>query len=261
MSSARSRRILLLLAGVWTSAWIAAAGSAEPVANRLERYLQAVQRDLPPQAVDALNRVEGTPRRLLAARGYLRGADRLASRWSWSEGQIERYERSAEHEALLAEVKAVQARFERANPGYQLYANTEVRSLDLQLERWNTNPSIEAASQALRESAVAELNARSYSKEPDAASTRKFARFLSQWMPPTALPLAAPGLSLHGQARAIDFQVMKDGDIVAGTETSSIDAVWSKRGWTRKLRRAVQGTRFKGPLAMPNEPWHYEYQP
>ena len=80
-------------------------------------------------------------------------------------------------------------------------------------------------------------------------------------MPSTAIPLAAPGLSLHGQARAIDFQVMQHDRIVAGPEVATVTTVWSEQGWSRKLHDAVQGTRFKGPLAMPNEPWHYEYQP
>ena len=75
------------------------------------------------------------------------------------------------------------------------------------------------------------------------------------------MPLAAPGLSLHGQARAIDFQIMKNGQIVAGTEVSAVGAIWAKHGWGRKLQDAVQGTAFKGPLLSPNEPWHYEYQP
>ena len=68
-------------------------------------------------------------------------------------------------------------------------------------------------------------------------------------------------MSLHGQARAIDFQVMKGGKVVAGAEMAAVDALWSKKGWARKLRQAVQETHFKGPLQSPNEPWHYEYRP
>jgi hypothetical protein len=256
MTGSVSRR-LLLIAG----AWILVAGAAESQPGRLERYLKAVQSQLPAPAAAALDRIDGTPRRLLAARGYLRNVDRLSSRWSWSEEQIDSYERSAEYQALLAEVGVVKMRFERANRGYQLYANTEVRSLDDQLQKWNSNPSVRKIAQSLYDRALAELNDRSYSPQPDATSTARFALFLSQWMPTRPAPLASPGLSLHGQARAIDFQVMKDGVIVAGTDMADSDAVWSKRGWTRKLRNAVQGTRFVGPLKQPNEPWHYEYQP
>jgi hypothetical protein len=247
-----------MAAAAWLS--IAAAGAA-PV-TRLEQYVLAVQSKLPSKAVDALSRIDGESRRLLATRAYLRAADRLESRWSWSDAEVDRYERSAEYQALLREIALVQARFEAANPGYSLYANTEVRSLDRQLERWNTNPAVARVARSLHDAAVVELKARSYSARPDAASTKKFADFLARWTPtPAAAPLAAPGLSLHGRARAIDFQVMHQGRVAAGTEVTAVASVWSKQGWGRKLHDAVQGTRFKGPLASPDEPWHYEYQP
>ena len=75
-------------------------------------------------------------------------------------------------------------------------------------------------------------------------------------------PLAAPGLSMHGQSRAIDFQIMKGGRIVAATEVGAVEREWDAAGWTRKLRQAVLAAspRFKGPLAAPDEPWHYEYR-
>jgi hypothetical protein len=251
-----TRLLLLALACAWS---VVATAESQP--SRVERYLEAVQGQVPPSASAVLDRIHGTPRRLLATRGYLRNSDRLATRWSWSEEQIEAYRRSVEYQALLAQLGVVQARFERANPGYQLYANTEVRSLDDQLQKWNSNPGVGRIAQALYDRALAELNDRSYSPQPDEASARRFAQFLSQWVPPQPAPLASPGLSLHGQARAIDFQVMKDGVVVAGTDMAASDAVWSKRGWTRKVRDAVQGTPFKGPLQQPNEPWHYEYHP
>ena len=250
-----SSRLLLLVAGAWSTA----IGATQP--TTLDLYLQAVRQQLPTQVSAAFDRIDGTPRRLLAARSYLRAADRLTVKWSWTEEQIAEYERSAERQGLLAEIALVQSRFEQANPGYQLYANTDVRSLDVQLERWNSNPSVAEIAQSLNESAAAELNGRSYSGRPDATGTRRFADFLAKWTPPRAVPLAAPGLSLHGQGRAIDFQVMKDDALVAGTETSRIDDVWSKPGWTRRLREAARGTKFVGPLPQPAEPWHYEYHP
>jgi hypothetical protein len=75
--------------------------------------------------------------------------------------------------------------------------------------------------------------------------------------------LAAPGLSLHGRARAIDFQIHRGVRVVAGPEVAKIADTWEGQGWSRKLREAVMGAsnKFKGPLAAPNEPWHYEYQP
>jgi hypothetical protein len=66
---------------------------------------------------------------------------------------------------------------------------------------------------------------------------------------------------MHGQSRAIDFQIMKDGKIVAATEVGAVASQWDAPGWTRRLKEAIAAAspRFKGPLAAPNEPWHYEY--
>ena len=76
---------------------------------------------------------------------------------------------------------------------------------------------------------------------------------------PTAPPLAAPGLSLHGRSRAIDFQIMRNGRIIAPTEVAKARSVWEKQGWARRLAAVMRDTRFVGPLQSPNEPWHYEY--
>lgn len=162
---------------------------------------------------------------------------------------------------MLAEVARVQAAFEASAPGYSLYANTQTRSLDLQLQRWNENESVAAIAQQLQRAANEELNARAYPQAPSAASTRKFAEFLRNWRPPRAIPLAAPGLSLHGQARAIDFQVMRGDTLIAGPQIADVTRVWEQQGWARKLKQATTDTRFTGPLQSPNEPWHYEYVP
>jgi hypothetical protein len=90
----------------------------------------------------------------------------------------------------------------------------------------------------------------------------RFANFLREWRPtPTAAPLAVPGLSLHGRSRAIDFQIVQNGRIIAPTEVSKVRSVWEQQGWTRKLAAAMHGARFVGPLQSPSEPWHYEYVP
>jgi hypothetical protein len=84
-----------------------------------------------------------------------------------------------------------------------------------------------------------------------------------EWKPEVEASLAAPGLSAHGQARAFDFQVEHDGQIVAGLDADAAPARWDAAGWTAKLRAAVSsaGDRFVGPLKSPNEPWHYVYAP
>jgi hypothetical protein len=228
----------------------------------IDDYLLAVAHDLPPVAREVLPRIDGKPRQLLAVRGYLRADQHLNSRWSWSADEIRAYESSQEYRDLLAEIAAVRARFEAANPGYSLYANTTARSLDLQLQRWNSNAPVGVIAERLQQAAVRELSAKSYPAAPDARATARFANFLREWRPvPSAAPLAVPGLSLHGRSRAIDFQITQNGRIIAPTEVAKVRSVWERQGWAGKLAAAMRDSRFLGPLQSPNEPWHYEYAP
>jgi hypothetical protein len=246
-------RIFLLLI-----AWLATPALASV---SVDDYLRAVTHDLPPVAREALQRVDGKPRQLLAVRGYLRAGPQLSSRWNWSAEQIRAYESSQEYRDLLAEIAAARARFEAANPGYSLYANTTARSLDLQLQRWNSSASVGVIAERLQQAAVRELSANSYPVQPDAKAAVRFANFLREWRPaPIAAPLAVPGLSLHGRSRAIDFQITQNGRIIAPTEVAKVRSVWEGQGWAGKLAAALRGTRFVGPLKSPNEPWHYEYE-
>lgn len=231
------------------------------IEDRIERYRDAIATDLPAAAQDALLRIEGTPRQLLALRSYLRANARLIERWSWSDDEIESFEKTAAYRELMAEVARVQTRFEAENPGYTLYANTDVRSLDTQIERWNTNESVRRVATAIRKAVAKELLASHYADPPSTTSIDRFRIFLQRWRPPGAPALAAPGLSLHGQLRAIDFAVYKDGRVIAPTTLTAADAVWKEDGWSEKLKRATIGTRFIGPLTVPDEPWHYEYTP
>jgi len=225
-----------------------------------DEYLLAVTHDLPAQAKDALQRIDGKPRQLLAVRAYLRAGAQLQSRWSWSAEEIRTYEASQEYRDLLTEIATVRARFEAANPGYSLYANTAARSLDLQVQRWNSNKSVGVIANRLQQAAERELAA--YPAHPDAKATLRFAEFLRAWRPvPAAAPLAAPGLSLHGRSRAIDFQIVQHGRIIAPTEVGKVRSVWEDQGWARRLASVMRDTHFVGPLQSPNEPWHYEYAP
>jgi hypothetical protein len=233
---------------------------AEPE-QRLEQYLDRVTATLPPHTAETLGKIEGTPRRLLAARSYLRAGEALRSRWSWSAEEIRAHTQSAEYRALIDQTEQVRRRFEAQNPGYTLYANTEARSLELQVSRFNSNKSVERAADRLHKSALAEVFRPEYDSPADAESVERFKDFLTRWRPPTAAALAAPGISRHGQLRAIDFQIMKDGAIVAPTETATVKRNWDAPGWTQKLQVAMSGTRFRGPLRSPYEPWHYEYDP
>ena len=228
----------------------------------VDEYLLAVTHDLPPAATDTLQRIDGKPRQLLAVRGYLRAEQQLSSRWSWSAEEIRTYEASQEYADLLAEIALVRARFEAAHRGYSLYANTSARSLDLQLQRWNSNKSVGVIAGRLQQAAERELAQSTYPAHPDAKATLRFADFLRTWRPvPAAAPLAAPGLSLHGRSRAIDFQIAQNGRIIAPTEVAKVRSVWEGQGWAKRLAAAMRDTRFVGPLQSPNEPWHYEYVP
>jgi len=247
----RPLRAFLLIAALATPALSFAA---------VDEYLLAVTHDLPAGAKDALQRIDGKPRQLLAVRGYLRAGEQLQLRWSWSADEIRTYEASQEYADLLAEIALVRARFEAANPGYSLYANTSARSLDLQLQRWNSNKSVGVIAKRLQKAAERELAQSTYPAHPDAKATLRFADFLRAWRPvPAAPPLAAPGLSLHGRSRAVDFQIMRYGRIIAPTEVAKARSVWEKQGWARRLAAVMRDTRFVGPLQSPNEPWHYEY--
>ena len=233
---------------------------AEPE-QRLEQYLDRVAANLPEHAANTLTRIEGTPRQLLAARSYLRAGEGLSTRWSWTAADIKAHIQSEEYRALIDETEQVRRRFEAQNPGYTLYANTDARSLELQISRYNGNKSVERAAYQLHKSALAEVFRPEYESPAEATSVERFREFLAKWRPPTAAALAAPGISRHGQLRAIDFQIMKNGVIVAATDTGTVKRNWDTPGWTEKLQAAVSDSKFRGPLRSPYEPWHYEYDP
>jgi hypothetical protein len=51
-----------------------------------------------------LTQLDGTGRRLLALRSYLRSAPHLAERWSWTQEQIDAFEGSPEQLDLQQEI-------------------------------------------------------------------------------------------------------------------------------------------------------------
>lgn len=261
MRFAACRILAQFIVGLTLCLGVASAWSSQSIEARVDAYTNAAAALLEPPVVTTLGRIEGTPLRLLAMRSYLRGGSNVTERWSWSQAQIEAFAKTAEYRRVLAEVREVKERFEANNPGYTLYANTEVRSLDVQIERWNENHSVARVASAIHGAAIKELTKSAYAGEPDAQSVQRFAHFLRSWRPPRAAPLAAPGLSKHGQLRAIDFAILKDGKLVAPTSLAAAEPIWEKQGWSAKLKEATAQTNFKGPLQSPHEPWHYEYDP
>jgi len=206
-----------------------------------------------------IRHMDDTGRKLLALRSYLRVKDSLASRWSWKQSQIDAYLQSDRYRDMVAEIERIKTHFAAANPGYVLYANTDVRSLDLQIQRWNENVTVGAIAQDLYRAACERVA----SSRKARTSKRRFREFLTQWIPERPAPLAAPGLSLHGRARAIDFQVQKGDEVIAWPDTSSIQSVWIGAGWADRLNASIKAvsSQFDGPLTLPPEPWHFEYKP
>ena len=226
--------------------------------SRLTADAASIIARLDPRVAASLAHISGLERRLLALRSYLRAGDTLPARWSWSEAEIRAYEASQEYRDAQAELDRVVEAFAVAYPGYTLYVNRQVRSLDVQIERWNTNRSVDEAGRAL----LIELR-QAY---PDAPADRGGEWLLDRlvnWTPAVPVTLAAPGLSAHGQSRAFDFQVDRDGSLVAGTEVEHAARDWDAAGWTERLKKVVTraSSRLRGPLEAPHEPWHYEYRP
>lgn len=257
-----SRAIRTSLAAV-LAVWLSAHAAFAQSDAKLERYISAASNELDSRPRAVLPAIWGTPRRLLALRGYLRGEANIGTRWSWTADEVKRFENSAEHRAALAEVEKVRSKFAEQNPGYELYVNTQVRTLEKQLRFWNETRSVEAAAGQLLAAALRELSGSAYGDSPSPSSLNRFRQFLKNFRPATSPTVATPGLSQHGQLRAFDFQIQRGSQLVASTETSTVDSVWEAQGWTRKLKAAVTAAsnKFKGPLASPREPWHYDYVP
>lgn len=239
--------------------WLGAAvGAPTPGASSIPAaWIGAAADGLDARALATLQRIDGTDRQLLALRAYLRAGDGLAARWSWSEEQIAAYPTTPEGRAAAADIDAVSAAFATANPGFTLTVNRMPRSLERQLEHWNTNPSVARTAASLAAALTQQFGV---GPQIDANALRQA---LLQWVPDVAAALAAPGLSAHGQGRAFDFEVLQGDRVVAGLDTASAHRQWDGAGWTDRLRQAVtrSGAHFEGPLSSPYEPWHYAYTP
>jgi len=224
--------------------------------------LDAVLAELaPPPSGDALAQIPDPGRKLLALRSYLRFGAKIADHWSWTDDQIEAFEGSPEQQALAAEIAAVNTHFSEANPGYEIYVHATVRSLDDQLASWNRNASVGTGAEEIMTAYEAAFGEDGL--EPEAIDGETLGTWLRAFTPSKRANLAAPGLTLHGRAGAIDFQVMKDGSIHAGANSAEVESVWRAEGWDEKLKASLEaaGPSFSGPLTNPDEPWHYDYTP
>lgn len=244
-------------------ATVALARAAAPDTDSLPSYVTSIGAQLDPRVAPTLVQLVGTGRQLLALRSYLRSAPRLAERWSWTQEQIEAFEDSPEQRDLRQEIDAVRTAFVAANPGFELYVNSQVRSLDVQVEHWNSNESVKAAAEEILAAAQALILSPGFPASRPEQARETLEAFLIGYKPVPTPTIAAPGLSLHGQMRAIDFQVHQGGRVVAGPSTATIATDWVAAGWAAKLDAAVRvaSSRFLGPQASPPAPWHYTYVP
>ena len=222
-------------------------GFAAPAhADAVQSYVAAIAATLDPRVARTLSRLDGTGRQMLALRSYLRRADTIAAHWSWTQAQIDSYAGSAAQRILDAEIDRVRQSFELRDPGYSLFVNPQVRSLEIQIIRWNTNRSVSTASDELLKAANALLGTGHFPAAGTAGGSVEFARFLKSYSPKSTPTIAAPGLSSHGQMRAVDFQVRRGVETVAGPDTTTIDSIWRGQGWRDKLHAAV-ATSLKFP--------------
>ena len=239
------------------------ARATAPDADPLPSYVTSISAQLDPRVAQTVVQLVGTGRQLLALRSYLRSAPHLAERWSWTQDQIDAFEGSAEQRDLQQEIDRVRTAFVAANPGFELYVNSQVRSLDVQVEHWNSNESVKAAAEEILAAAQALIGSPGFAANRPEQAREAFEAFLAGHRPVPTPTIAAPGLSLHGQMRAIDFQVHQGGRVVAGPSTATIATEWVAAGWAAKLDAAVRAAsdKFVGPQASPPAPWHYTYVP
>lgn len=215
----------------------------------------------PPPSDQALVQIPDPGRKLLALRSYVRYGAKIADRWSWTEEQIKAFQGSPQQQSLLAAVAAVNEHFKTANPGYEIYVHGTVRSLDDQLASWNKNESVGVGAEEIL--AAYKIAFGEDGLEPQKVDIKKLEAWLRSFMPSKRANLAVPGLTLHGRASAIDFQVMKDGRIHAGANSKDVESIWRAEGWDQKLKASMEaaGPSFSGPMTNPDEPWHYDYVP
>jgi hypothetical protein len=235
--------------------------SVSPEQARLVRYSDAVSKPLDRRIRGALSMINAGPRRLLALKYYLQRGGAIGGLWAWTEREIVAYRRSIEYRLANAEVDKVRMVFARQNPGYTLTAQKDARTLQDQVDLWNKTPGIQTAGEALWKTALVAVRTPHYPDTLTSTSVARFRQMLLAARARPALSVALPGFSHHGQLRAYDFVIWRDGKIVAGTDIYSIQSQWIASGWSDRLRQAVYTAsgRFDGPLQAPHEPWHYTY--
>lgn len=187
-------------------------------------------------------RADPQPAKLLALRRYLRlGGTKVVARWAWTAEETLAKSKEGTTKLLYDEAAKVQTKFAEQNSACSLTVSP-LRDLRKQVGLWNKNNTVQQAGERLVKDMQAVLKGASYPEPPTPISVANFKKKL-QFAAVTPEPTsAAPGLSDHGQARAVDFVVSKSGAVVATTESGSVKTVWrGKEQWEAKLIKGGQG--------------------
>lgn len=216
---------------------------------------------------DALQAIAGQQRKfapgvsaqalqLLAVRRYLRaGGAKIVANWPWTVAE-QQTTYSAVIANLLQAAEETKKNFERANPGLTLKF-TRARDLDRQAYLWVTNTSVKTAAADLLKTVATELSQAIYLPNPGPEAAVRFKPFLERARVHPEPTNAAPGLSDHGQMKAVDFYVEQNGRRLADIRSSTIGIEWRATGFDKQLKTATERTGLVGPLKNPYEPWHY----
>ena len=209
-----------------------------------------------------LRAIPNRARRMLAVAHYLHRRDQIDTLWTWTAREVRAHQKTERYRRAMTDLRRVKRAFARSNPGYVLVADTNARSLRVQVAYWNRERSVAAAAKELQDSCLVWLSDDSNADRSDSVRRTRFLDQLASYAPTRLPTVAVPGLSLHGQIRAVDFAILRGGWLVAGTLSETADSVWNRGGWTERLRLAVTQANagLEGPLATPPEPWHYEYR-
>lgn len=219
-----------------------------------------------PEIFEVLHKIPRSDRKLLAIWAYKRFAHKKDIRkyWTWDSDRIRQYETTDEHKPVDAAVAAVRKEFTAIRDGYKLTGSPDPRPLSKQIDYWNTRDGVGEIATSLESKLLFELRKDGYTEDDD--GYEKFCNLLAvRWAGGVIQEPknAAPGLSAHGQMRAIDFHVHKNGAVVAGSGGASN---WRAQGFAEDLKKAVGRVNsqygrevFSGPLKSPDEPWHYNY--
>jgi hypothetical protein len=241
----------LLTADPSLDRYIVAAADAYPIATKhVKDTLDLIKANVKPTGnAQALQ--------LLALRRYVRmGGAVVQKNWAWTDEEARRFAQQGTFKLLQDEATKVQAIFAAANPGYTLLTSP-LRNLKRQVRCWDSNNAVQRAADGLQSYMLAYMQETRLSDVP---TRHTLSRFVAQLKVSAVRPeptSAAPGLSDHGQMRAVDFVVRGGGRIVATTDTSTIKGVWQAGGWEAKLIAAASQTKLIGPLKNPYEPWHW----